>query len=496
MSNLKEMKAKCRKCYTCEQGVASDVTREMLLKMEGERCKKCYTCEQGIASDKTLADVEKERKEKCKKCYTCQQGVGEEVTVNSQKSKGVALRQTRAEQCRKCYTCEQGIDKNITADDMKGKPPADMRYTWYLFPTNACNLRCSYCYAHNKPGRMTKAKMHEMLNWLFIRQPYTNINCHFFGGEPTVMWDMMVDIVQLGNVMAKDNKKVVTWSMTTNGTLLDEERLVRLKEKFRGFLLSIDGRPDTHNKYRVLEGGEPTHDLIPVDRILEMFPNLEIRPTINPDTAKDWFEDFRWLRNKGFKSIAVEPNFEIDWSEEQLYDFEKMLRQLGKYWQYAREAGQPFRMKFMDEVLNGIRASKAPDGRMCGVAFNCSAIDHRGMIYPCQRYASYNEPSKYAIGDVVNGFDEYKLFETQSLHRSQVMGDISKGYNCDTCDIRMYCHKGCNAASKKFMGRRDIAMPMYCKLGQIEIRVGLEVLSACGLLGAKGEQNGKHTCGK
>lgn len=448
-----------------------------------QACRKCYTCETDVNKSWTKEDIEADRAKRCKNCFTCQQGVDKgEQPVQPTDLDSI---------CRKCYRCEQGISKDVTANL---KQPTEVPlFTWYLFPTNGCNINCKYCYANNQPGRMTSDTMHDMLRFLFMRQPHKRINCHFFGGEPTVMWDMLVDIVQLGNEMAKNNGIEVTWSMTTNGTLLYEERLLWVKENFRGFLLSLDGRPETHDKYRVRPNGEGTHNLIPVERILELFPDCEVRPTINPDTAADWFEDYRWLRNKGFKSIAIEPNYEVDWSSEQVAAYEDTLRRLGKYWLYARMSGKPIRMKFVDETISGLKSRKPPDGRMCGVGYNCAAIDHRGLLYACQRYASYNNPEKFAIGSVQTGFDEYGLLKTQALFRSQVTGDVSQGFNCNICSVRMFCHKGCNAANIKFMGNRRVSLPMYCIMQGVSVKIGLEVLNEAGLLGVA-QGGGQPSC--
>jgi len=488
-------------------------------KRRAELCKKCYFCEQGVDKTISVDDMKgqqpaqqqltsDQKKELCKKCYFCEQGVDKNISIDDMKAgagkvvapAGESERDRRAKLCRKCYFCEQGVDKSISIDDQKGGMVSQGRgeFCWYLFPTNGCNLRCKYCYANNKPGRMTQPTMHKMLDWLFRKQPHKNITCHFFGGEPTVCWDMLVDIVEIGNKMAKENKYNVIWSMTTNGVLLDKDRLDWIASRFRPgnpFLLSIDGRPKTHNKYRVLPGNKPSYDLIPVDEIIKMFPDLECRPTIEPDTAKDWFEDFRFLRNKGFKAIAIEPDFEAEWTEQQLLDYENALRKLGKYYVYAQRVGQPIRMKWIEGVIEGLGRNEPPGGQMCGVAFNCAAIDHRGKLYACQRYASYNEPETYAIGDVEHGFDEYKLFEAQSLFRENVQGDIASGNNCKLCEVRQFCYKGCNAAHRKFMGSRHIVLPRYCTLTKIEVRVALSVLAELNRLGIKaGETNPSCGC--
>jgi uncharacterized protein len=455
-----------------------------------ELCQKCYTCEKGVEKTVTFEEMQKRRADKCQKCYTCEQGVSADVSIDngvievSPEAQKELTPKEKAEFCQKCYTCEKMADKGITRQQMEGGWES-IPITYFLFPTNGCNLRCTYCYANNKPGKMTKETMHQVLRWLFEVDSHKNITCHFFGGEPIVMWDMMVDMIKIGTEMAKSNGMTVNWGMTTNGTLLDEDRLqwiVQNMRKGNPFLLSIDGRPETHNKHRVLAGGKPTHHLIPVDRILELFPRLECRPTIEPDTAKDWFEDFCYLRNKGFKHIAIEPDFECEWTVEQMNDYEETLRKLGQYYIYAKKLGKPMYMKFIDMVVGSINGTSPPTGRVCGVAWNSAGIDHRGKLYACQRYTSYNDPAKYAIGDVWNGWDEFKLFETQLLFRENIDGDATRGYNCNTCSIKNFCYKGCNAANCKWNKTREIALPTYCELTKREVRVALSVLNELEML--------------
>jgi sulfatase maturation enzyme AslB (radical SAM superfamily) len=75
-----------------------------------------------------------------------------------------------------------------------------------------------------------------------------------------------------------------------------------------------------------------------------------------------------------------------------------------------------------------------------------------------------------------------------------VTGDVSKGFNCVTCEVRKFCHQGCNAANIKFMDNRAIALPMYCTLSKIGIRVGLEILSEISALKLQ-DGNSKAGCG-
>jgi uncharacterized protein len=497
----KEERAKlCRTCYFCQQGV----DKTLSVDDEMSRCQNCYTCEQGVDKSVTARDLQQGKKidgvlsseeeaKRCCNCYTCQQDVSASFTV---KTIGQVLQESnvgipdRASICQNCYSCQQGIDKSVNVDNM-GKGAATGQsggFTWFVFPTNMCNLKCTYCYANNQPGKMTKETAEKVLNWLFVKQPDKTILVHFFGGEPTYNWEILEFIVEVGNQTAKSRGVEVSWSMTTNGTMLDTARLDWIEAKFKKegpFLLSIDGRPETHDKYRIHANGLGSYRDISIDEIIKRWPKLECRPTIEPDTAKNWIYDYRWLRNKGFKNIAIEPDYETEWTDVQLWDYEKMLVALGHYYILAKAANQPIYMKWIDGVRSSLSSGVAPGGTMCGTAINCAAIDHLGFIYPCQRYASYSDPATYAIGDVEKGWDELKLLETQRLMRSDVCGDVLMGNNCEKCSARLFCFKGCNAANRKIMGSREIALPFYCELTRIDVRVALAVLGQLGELGLR-----------
>lgn len=396
--------------------------------------------------------------------------------------------------CKVCYNCQVSVGSGV--DTAKQNKPAmqnkpivqnkqEMDFVYYEHLTPTCNLQCRYCYTgHNyvKDEFADKETIEETLRYLFITQPRKKFTVHFFGGEPMTRWNDLMSFVTLGNTLAKSHGKEVLWGMTTNGTLLDNEKLDWIAENFKKnnpFLLSLDGRPETHNKYRVTVGGGPSYDMIPVKEILKRFPGIEVRPTIMPDTAGDWFADYCYLRDLGFKSVAIEPSFESSWDEQQLKDYEHLLEQLGQYYIYARNMNIPLRMKWIESVEQYFKTGQVPGGLMCGVGSNCLAIDCRGLIYACQRYASYND-IRLAIGDVIRGVSEFRLFETQNLFRKNVRGDKYLGFDCDTCSARLFCSKGCNSANFKLMGDRGIVIPTYCKLTKIQVKVALQIICELG----------------
>ena len=112
--------------------------------------------------------------------------------------------------------------------------------------TDACNLACRYCFVEQHPHYMTldvaKQAVHFILNNLEKKNKKFNKNerasITYFGGEPMLMWDEI--IVPLTNYI-RENNYPINLSITTNGTLLNEEKIIYLKNKEIFPLLSIDG---------------------------------------------------------------------------------------------------------------------------------------------------------------------------------------------------------------------------------------------------------------
>ena len=146
-------------------------------------------------------------------------------------------------------------------------PPA---YHVLAKPTGAiCNLDCKYCFFLSKemlyPG--SRFRMADDLLETYIRQLIEShlipeVTIAWQGGEPTLMGlDFFKKSVQYVEKYKKPGM-TISYSLQTNGTLLDDEWCQFFHEN--GFLvgISIDGPPDLHDTYRVDKGGKPTFDRV------------------------------------------------------------------------------------------------------------------------------------------------------------------------------------------------------------------------------------------
>lgn len=125
-------------------------------------------------------------------------------------------------------------------------------YTITLEVNQICNLRCTYCYL----GRKTNQKMSEQIAYKGLEIAFLNAENHrdrrlwvdFVGGEALLSLSFLKHLVDYIEGQALKRNILVTYSITTNGTILNDEILAWLIKYRIHLKVSIDGDEETHNK--------------------------------------------------------------------------------------------------------------------------------------------------------------------------------------------------------------------------------------------------------
>jgi sulfatase maturation enzyme AslB (radical SAM superfamily) len=155
---------------------------------------------------------------------------------------------------------------------------------------------------------------------------------NFFGGEPMLMWDKI--IVPLTNWIRKEYKKPFQLSMTTNGTLLNEERIKFMKDNGIGMLLSIDGAKETQDYNRPYHNSTSSS----FDTLEKILPTVvqnfstTFRMTTIPPTCHHVFENIKFADSLGFKSFFVIPNVFQEWPEDKKEILKNEITKYGDYY--------------------------------------------------------------------------------------------------------------------------------------------------------------------
>jgi uncharacterized protein len=133
-----------------------------------------------------------------------------------------------------------------------------------LMPTEACNFRCTYCYETFEHKKMSRRVVTGIKSLIERRaDDLDQLNIEWFGGEPTLAFDIVTDICQHAIGVAKSKGFKFTSGMTTNGYLLNQKRfLACLDNEIRTFQISLDGGSSDHDLSRKLASGEGSFDRI------------------------------------------------------------------------------------------------------------------------------------------------------------------------------------------------------------------------------------------
>lgn len=139
------------------------------------------------------------------------------------------------------------------------------RLELFLFPTEQCNFRCTYCYEDFEIGRMKPDVILGIKNLIKNRTEELDfLRISWFGGEPL----MAINIVEEINAFVLKTfvnkpKFIFQSDMTTNAYLLDLDKAKRIINLgVTDFQVSIDGIEEIHNKTRKRADGKGTFSTI------------------------------------------------------------------------------------------------------------------------------------------------------------------------------------------------------------------------------------------
>jgi uncharacterized protein len=133
-----------------------------------------------------------------------------------------------------------------------------------LLPTEKCNFRCFYCYENYQHGAMSKEMAEGVKRFLTHKtETIKLLDVEWFGGEPTLAKDIVIDISKHIQLLAKKQNFTYVASMTTNGYLLNKTMLNNYcNVGINSFQITLDGTPENHNITRILANGKKTFDTI------------------------------------------------------------------------------------------------------------------------------------------------------------------------------------------------------------------------------------------
>jgi len=327
-----------------------------------------------------------------------------------------------------------------------------------VIPTLKCNHRCIYCHAgvSSCEGKdMDEETARKVVDFIF-ESPSKNITIEFQGGEPLLKFDIIKIIHQYALQVNKNKNKNLLFTIVTNLTLMDEEKLKYFIDNEIAICTSLDGPKELHNHNRKFNGGEGSYDAVTewIEHISKEYEKKEIKnrrinaiitvtkkslsypeEIINEYVSRGINDIFlRFLNNLGdargvWNNISYTPDEFIKFWKESI-DYIIKLNLQGKM---IRERGV---MIFLNKILTEYDPNFLDIRSPCGACIGQMSYTPSGEIFSCDEARMLND-DLFKVGEV--GKDSFKDVLGCDKACSIISSSVNDVQICDACVYKSYC---------------------------------------------------------
>lgn len=328
----------------------------------------------------------------------------------------------------------------------------------HLAITNACNMNCKYCSVKNIHSKIRNGLSTEEYKKIIDKLvDIGTFQIGLTGGEPTTR----KDLVELVRYIASKN---VACNLTTNGFIVPEELIIKLKEAgLTQVQISLDSyKKEVHEKYRT----EGSFDrAIQTARLFKKHGYIVgVDTVVTNNNIDDLEELMNFLEDNNFDGLTI-----IKLKQGYL-DLETFMEQVPEYNKYAELIDKICKRNGKLEITidcssvsnlcktltleeqNKIHSAGCPAGH------TLISIAPNGDMYPCA--ALTNE--KYKIGNILTDDLEKIWNENEILRKLRGIKKHVEG-KCKNCIKLDVCRAGCRGIADSLSGKQYIS-DANCKI--------------------------------
>lgn len=337
-----------------------------------------------------------------------------------------------------------------------------------LHIAHTCNLNCSYCFAsqgkyHGERAIMSYEVGKQALDFLVENSGTRhNLEVDFFGGEPLMNFQVVKDLVAYARSIEKEKGKNFRFTLTTNGVLVDDDVIEWANKECSNVVLSLDGRKEVHDRFRVDYAGNGSWEkIVPkFQRFVEARGGKDyyMRGTFthaNPDFLKD----IQQMLDLGFNELSMEPvvcaaGDPSELTEEDLAIVMQQYEDLANLMLERDKEGRPFTFyHYMIDLTGGPCIYKRISG--CGSGTEYMAVTPWGDLYPCHQFVG---EEKFKLGNIWDGVTN------KDVQAEFAACNVYAHPECHNCWARLYCSGGCAANAYHATGSVTGVYENGCKL--------------------------------
>jgi len=321
----------------------------------------------------------------------------------------------------------------------------------YLFVTNACNMRCKYCYVpadlKEESGCLMSWDTAQMaVDQLFSRATANGVDLvtiRFLGGEPFLNFSLLKAVVEYATEISGQLGLSVNFGVNTNATVINGEIAEwASKQRNLSIVVSLDGTPSIHDRCRVFPDGRGTGQV--VESAINLLCSHGVTPAVNCVIAshnKDHFEGLLdTICKLGLSNLAIEfasiiPEKALQSGIQPLTSDER-LEFFKKAWVLAhiRDVNLSGEWKFaVAHLQNG-------SAYFCNAGSRALVIEAGGTIYPCPRQVGHE---RSVMGEVHEEFLNGISLSCNEVYAKWVQRSPLFKASCSGCSLTGIVSGGC-----------------------------------------------------
>lgn len=342
-------------------------------------------------------------------------------------------------------------------------------YTITLEVNQICNLQCSYCYL----GEKTNQKMTEEIACKGLEIAFVNAEKHkdrrlwidFVGGEAFLSFLLLQNLAEYAERKAKKRNVKVSYSVTTNGTIMDKDILDWLIKYRVQLKLSIDGNKEIHDRNRKTKSGMGSYQSIMKN--MHYFREYEeksgqyiqVAHVVTQNNCGEVATTVKHLvENLHFRIVDSSIDVSHSWTREQLDKLAWEWQRILCYYIKEKKFGREFLWAPVLDIMKYGEIEK--NAGFCGVGLIQIYVKTDGKIYGC----AANLKSSGYLGDVEKGFlvKKIKAFRELAL----------KGDMCLECSGYQRCQsRKCIMNNLAYSWKINQHNPDMCYFEQKKIKL-------------------------
>ncbi len=344
--------------------------------------------------------------------------------------------------------------------------------------SNGCNMACKYCFeaeACERPVQnISFSTAREIIDKVFIEKG-KEYKITFFGGEPLLNQEVLLQIIEYANNRAKDIGFYIKYFIVTNGTLFNQTVIDVFNANNVFVFFSYDGCQEIHDKYRVAKNGSFTYDKVTenihtIARSRKRYlgnTNLAIRMTVTRDflpklkeTYIKLIEEFPSLKI-GFALVSAKESKEYAIKKQDLPLLRSVYLALADLYIREIENGESHNRFFESIVRNLFKGYRKEYFCSCGNKY--IAVGNNGDIYPCEGFLGYKE---FRLGNITDNCFESTMYKIESADENS---------SCKKCWARGLCGGSCY--HECYMLNKDVNQKdsLMCETYKLAIEMGIRI---------------------